>query len=153
MTNGELILYQTDDGRAEIQLRAMDGSVWLTQAEIAALFDTSPQAITQLIRTVYDDAELTPEATCKDFLQVRITMHEWIAQTDRFLDFNERAVLDHAGKISHEAMSRIAHDRYATFDGSRKEAEALAAEAEHEQEWRAIEAEVTKKVSKMDKDQ
>lgn len=71
MTDGELILYQTEDGRAQIQLRAMDGTVWLTQAELAALFDTSPQAITQLIRAIYADTELSPEATCKELLQVR----------------------------------------------------------------------------------
>ena len=64
---GEVILYQTEDGAAQISLRAMDGTVWLTQAEMAALFDTAPQAITQLIKTVYADGELTAEATCKEF--------------------------------------------------------------------------------------
>ena len=68
---GEVILYQTEDGAAQISLRAMDGTVWLTQAEMAALFDTAPQAITQLIKTIYADGELTAEATCKELLQVR----------------------------------------------------------------------------------
>ena len=68
---GEVILYQTEDGAAQISLRALDGTVWLTQAEMAALFDTAPQAITQLIKTIYADAELTAEATCKELLQVR----------------------------------------------------------------------------------
>ena len=67
----ELILYQTEDGKSQVQLRAADGSVWLTQAEIAELFSTSPQAITQLIKTIYDEKELDPVATCKNFLQVR----------------------------------------------------------------------------------
>ncbi|MDE1567099.1 virulence RhuM family protein [Aquabacter sediminis] len=71
MSEGELILYHSVDGRSEIQLRAIEGTVWLTQAQIAELFSASPQAITQLIRAVYDEAELTEEATCKDFLQVR----------------------------------------------------------------------------------
>jgi hypothetical protein len=69
---GEVILYQTEDGAAQISLRAMDGTVWLTQAEMAALFDTAPQAITQLIKTIYADGELTAEATCKELLQVRL---------------------------------------------------------------------------------
>jgi len=71
MSNGELILYTSEDGAARIQMRAVEGSVWLTQAQMAELFQTSPQAITQLIATVYEDQELAEEATCKEFLQVR----------------------------------------------------------------------------------
>ena len=71
MSQGELIIYRTDDGQAEIQLRAEGDTVWLTQAEMAGLFDTTPQAITQHIRSIYEDQELDPEATCKELLQVR----------------------------------------------------------------------------------
>jgi hypothetical protein len=71
MSEGELVLYRTQDGLIEIQLRAVDGAVWLTQAEMAALFETSPQAITQLIKSIYGEGELAEEATCKEFLQVR----------------------------------------------------------------------------------
>lgn len=71
MSEGEFILYNTEDGRTQVQLRAVNGSVWLTQAQMADLFATSPQAITQLIRAVYEDEELAEEATCKEFLQVR----------------------------------------------------------------------------------
>ncbi len=68
---GEMILYSTEDGRAEIQLRADEGTVWLTQAQMAELFQTSPQAITQLLRSIFRDKELSLEATCKESLQVR----------------------------------------------------------------------------------
>ena len=71
MSWGELILYRSDNGRAEIQLRAEGETVWLTQAEMAELFDTTPQAITQHIRAIYEEGELSPEATCKESLQVR----------------------------------------------------------------------------------
>jgi len=71
MSVGELILYRSEDGRAEIQLRTEGDTVWLTQGEMAELFDTSPQAITQHIRAIYEEGELTPEATCKESLQVR----------------------------------------------------------------------------------
>ena len=66
-----LILYRTEDGQAEFNLRTLDGSVWLTQAEIADLFQISPQAVTQHIRAIYAEAELEPSATCKEDLQVR----------------------------------------------------------------------------------
>ena len=71
MSEGEIILYNTEDGEAEIQLRAVDGTVWLTQAQMADLFATSPQAITQLIRAIYEDEELSEAATCNELLQVR----------------------------------------------------------------------------------
>ena len=71
MSNGEIILYTTADGQSRIQLRAMDGTVWLSQAEMAMLFDTTPQNITQHIKAVVEEGEQTLEATCKDFLQVQ----------------------------------------------------------------------------------
>lgn len=71
MSVGELILYRSEDGRAEVQLRAEGDTVWLTQAEIAELFDTTPQAITQHIRAIHEEGELSAEATCKESLQVR----------------------------------------------------------------------------------
>ena len=66
-----LILYRTDDGLSRIELRAVDGTAWLTQAQMAELFQTSPQAITQLIAAIYEDAEADEAATCKQLLQVR----------------------------------------------------------------------------------
>lgn len=71
MSEGELILYRTDDRLSRIELRAVDGTAWLTQAQMAELFQTSPQAITQLIAAIYEDAEADEAATCKQLLQVR----------------------------------------------------------------------------------
>ena len=71
MCAGELILYRTDDGGTAVQLRAEDGTVWLTQADIAALFGTTPQNITQHTKAIYAEGELTEAATCKELLQVR----------------------------------------------------------------------------------
>jgi hypothetical protein len=71
MSAGELILYRSQDGSARIQLRAVDGTVWLTQAEIAELFQTTSQNISLHIKAIYDEGELEAEATCKKHLQVR----------------------------------------------------------------------------------
>lgn len=69
--SGELILYTAEDGSAAVQLRAEGGTVWLTQSEIATLFDTTPQNITQHTKALYAEGELTENATCKEVLQVR----------------------------------------------------------------------------------
>ena len=71
MSAGELILYTAEDGRTAIQMRAEEGTVWLTQADIAALFDTTPQNITQHTKAIYAEGELAAQATCKQVLQVR----------------------------------------------------------------------------------
>jgi hypothetical protein len=71
MAEGEIILYTTEDGVANIRLRVSDGTVWLSQAEIAELFQTTPQNVTQHIRSVYADGELVEAATCKERLQVQ----------------------------------------------------------------------------------
>lgn len=71
MSGGELILYRTPDGRAAIQLRAEGGTVWLTQADVAALFGTTPQNVSQHVKAIYAEGELVEVATSKELLQVR----------------------------------------------------------------------------------
>lgn len=67
----EIILYQTEDGRTRIQCRFEDQTVWLTQALMAELFQTTPQNITLHLRAIYAEGELIEAATCKEYLQVR----------------------------------------------------------------------------------
>jgi len=67
----ELILYQTEDGRTRIECRFEGETLWLTQAQIAELFQTTPQNITLHLKDIFADDELSEEATCKDYLQVR----------------------------------------------------------------------------------
>ncbi|WP_295954269.1 virulence RhuM family protein [uncultured Xanthomonas sp.] len=67
----ELILYRSEDAQTRIQVRLEGESVWLTQAQIAELYQTTPQNVTQHLRTIYEEGELREEATCKDYLQVR----------------------------------------------------------------------------------
>ena len=71
LPNSEIILYQTEDGRTRIQCRFEKETLWLTQAQIAELFETTPQNVTLHLRAIYADGELSETATCKDYLQVR----------------------------------------------------------------------------------
>ena len=68
----ELILYQTEDGRAEVRLRAEDGSVWLSQAEIAELFATTKQNVSLHAANILKEGELAEGATVKESLTVQI---------------------------------------------------------------------------------
>jgi hypothetical protein len=69
--SSSLILYQTEDGRTRIQCRFEQDTIWLTQAQIAELFQTTPQNVTLHLRAIFAEGELTEIATCKDYLQVR----------------------------------------------------------------------------------
>ena len=64
----ELILYRTEDGKAEVRLRAEDGSVWLTQAEIAELFSTTKQNVSLHAANVLKEGELAEESVVKESL-------------------------------------------------------------------------------------
>ena len=68
MANGELVLYATDDGVAKIHFRAVDGTVWLTQAEIAELFDTSKQNISWHIKNVLPEVDIALDSVVKEHL-------------------------------------------------------------------------------------
>ena len=69
--NNEFILYTTQDGQTRIECRFENETLWLSQALMADLFQTTPQNITLHLKTLYEDEELDEGATCKDYLQVR----------------------------------------------------------------------------------
>jgi hypothetical protein len=63
-----LILYRTEDGQAEVSLRALDGSVWLSQLQMAELFATSVPNVSIHIRNLLKEGELSAEAVIKESL-------------------------------------------------------------------------------------
>ncbi|GAB1422775.1 virulence RhuM family protein [Thauera terpenica] len=67
----ELILYTTEEGRSEIKLRAEQQTVWLTQLEMAELFDATKQNISLHLKNLFADGEMDPAATIKESLTVQ----------------------------------------------------------------------------------
>lgn len=64
----ELIIYNTDDGKADVKLYSKDGVVWMNQQQMALLFDTSKQNISLHIANVLQDKELEENSVIKDYL-------------------------------------------------------------------------------------
>ena len=62
----DLILYTTEDGRSKIQLRTENQTVWLTQLEMAELFDVSTDNIGLHLNNLYEDGELIRAATAEE---------------------------------------------------------------------------------------
>lgn len=63
-----LILYTTDDGKSQIQLRADEHTVWLTQSEVADLFATTKQNVSLHLQNLFEDSELDENSVVKDSL-------------------------------------------------------------------------------------
>jgi len=66
LKRGELILYKTEDGFIEVQLRAFDGTVWLTQREISELFNTSKDNVSLHLKNIYSEGEIQEKATTEE---------------------------------------------------------------------------------------
>jgi hypothetical protein len=67
---GEFVLYQSEDGISRVHVRLADESVWLTQGEMAELFQTTKQNVSFHIGNVFREGELAPEATVREYLTV-----------------------------------------------------------------------------------
>lgn len=67
----DLILYTTEDGKSQIKLRSHEQTVWLTQLEMAELFDATKQNISLHLKNIFEDGELASGATVKESLTVQ----------------------------------------------------------------------------------
>lgn len=79
-SSGEVILYQRDDGAPALEVRLDADTVWLSQQQIAELFQTSRTNIVEHIRHVYDEGELDEAATCRRSRQVRLEGSRQVAR-------------------------------------------------------------------------
>lgn len=69
--SGQMLIYQTEDGRITIEARFEGETLWLTQARMGELFGTTPENILMHFKNIYVEGELEQNATTKDFLVVR----------------------------------------------------------------------------------
>jgi len=86
-----LLLYQTEDGQTRIEVRLQDETVWMTQAAMAELYQTTPQNITIHLKAIYNESELDEPATCKEFLQVQAEGSRKVSRSRKF--YNLPAVI------------------------------------------------------------
>jgi hypothetical protein len=91
MQVGEILLYQTEDGRVRVECRFEDDNLWLTQKLIADLFQKDVRTINEHLQNIYQDRELVPEATIRKF---RIVRQEGGREVTRTVDhYNLDAIL------------------------------------------------------------
>ena len=69
--NDKIIIYQSEDGKTQLDVKLEGETVWLTQAQMVELFQTSKQNVSLHINNIYKEGELEKEATVKDYLTVQ----------------------------------------------------------------------------------
>jgi len=111
---------------------------YLTQREL----DQLNRLVTMFLDFAEDRAER----------RIETRMDDWITQTDRFLDFNERAVLNGPGRISNQQMELIIAERYAAFDAERRVADRITSEREAEVDMRQLQTEAKRLASAVKQD-
>ena len=72
MEDNKIVIYQTEDGQTQIDVRLENETVWLTQAQMAELFQTDRTSIVRHINNIYKSEELERESTCAKIAQVQI---------------------------------------------------------------------------------
>jgi len=83
----ELILHTSDDGRTRLDLRVEGDTVWLSQLEIAELFQTTKHNVSIHTKNIFEDGELTKEATVKESLTVQT---EGQRKVKRYHNFDDK---------------------------------------------------------------
>jgi hypothetical protein len=87
----EFLLYKTEDGKTRIDVRLQDETVWMTQAAMAELYQTTPQNVTLHLKAIYMEGELEEPATCKEYLQVQQEGARTVSRARKF--YSLRAII------------------------------------------------------------
>ena len=144
-TAAELIVTRADANAPNMALNTWSGSRVRKQDVIIAknyLSASEVDTLNRLVVVFLETAELRAQE------RKQLTLEFWRQNADRLLEFSDRPVLRNAGSISNEQMKSIAHERYKTFDANRRNAEAIAADAEDLQALEEIEKQAKGNASK-----
>lgn len=134
-TAGELIVARADPAAPNMGLTSWKGArVRKADVDTAKNYLNADE-VSELNRIVTMFLDFAEDQAKR---RKQMTMADWAARLDAFLAFNDRDILNNAGKVTADTAKRIAHERFETFDADRREAEAHAAEAEHLEEIRKL---------------
>ncbi len=79
--SGEILIYETEGGGVRLDVRLEHETLWLTQADMARLFQCSTDNISLHLKNIYEEGELTPEATAEEFSAVRQEGHRQVTRS------------------------------------------------------------------------
>ena len=126
----QIIIYKSADGKSQVSLYAQDGNIWLSQKQIAELFDTSLPNINMHISAILKEGELQENSVIKYFLTTALDGKNYNVAFYSLEMINDYKILDHKGKISSPEMEEKVSEIYTEFDSRRKAFEAKIADEE-----------------------
>ncbi|MBF8281008.1 MAG: death-on-curing family protein [Candidatus Magasanikbacteria bacterium] len=101
----EVVIYQAKNGAIELRHDLEKGTIWATQAQMAAVFDVNPQAVTKHLQNIYVENELSEKATCSKVEQVQ---KEGNRLVKRFVDsYNLEAIISVGYRINSKTGTRF----------------------------------------------
>ena len=103
----KIIIYQTEDGQTQIDVRLEDETVWLTQAQMALLFQTDRTTIVRHINNIYAIDELNREATCAKIAQVQVEGSRQVKRTIPY--FNLDMIISVGYRVNSKRGVRFRH--------------------------------------------
>lgn len=101
----QIQIYRSQDGKISLNVSLESDTVWLTQAQMAELFDVTPQAITLHLKNIYSDDELDEISTCKDFLQVQQEGNRQVSRKRK--SYNLDAIISVGYRISSKRATQF----------------------------------------------
>ncbi|HUC82025.1 MAG TPA: virulence protein RhuM/Fic/DOC family protein [Flavisolibacter sp.] len=93
-SKGEIIIYQTKDGRSQLEVHLEAESIWLSQNQMAELFDKSKKTVSEHIANIFKEEELSPLSTVRNF---RTVQKEGNRQVEREIDYYNLDVIISVG--------------------------------------------------------
>lgn len=141
-TAAELIVNRADPSQPNMALTAWKAKRICKTDVIVAKNYLNTEEIDHLNRMVTAFLEF---AELRIRQRKQLTMADWRLYVDNFIQFNESPLLKGAGRMSHDAMLKIAHERYDQFDGQRRKAEAIDADSADLNELEQVEKKLSKK--------
>ncbi len=105
--NGNIIIYQTGDGLTKINVKVENETVWLNQQQMAELFQSSRTNVVEHIKHIYEEGELSEEATCRKFRQVRMEGNREVSREIPFYNLDMIISLGYRIKSSIATHFRI----------------------------------------------
>ncbi len=128
----DIIIYNTDDGKSDVRLYARDGVIWMNQAQMALLFETSKQNISLHIQNVLQEGELQEVSVVKDYLTTAADGKKYN------VTYYALPILKING-VAHKTMETEVESIYLDFDARRKKHEAELADQQDEEELKRLE--------------
>ena len=116
--HGEILIYQTEDGLTKINAKMQDETVWLTQQQLAELYQSSKSNVSEHIKHIFEEGELDEESVVRKFRTTASDGKNYSVihyNLDMILSSGNRKLLTGAGKVSHDEAMKKAKEEYKKY--------------------------------------